>query len=171
MQPKKIAASRLGNRDAAVTGVAARASSYQHNATAAGGSKAAWTTRLLPEFTREYGVEEVHAVCFEPEGWPGTGPTIALGIPECELQLCFRAADGEPVVTINRPQRNLSVKRWLRTACEMATEHRCFLILNCDTAEQAAVAARKATRLLPHHRRAALERMYDPASRVRGGLT
>jgi len=30
-----------------------------------------WTTRVLPEYTRPYGVEEVHDVWFVPNGWPG----------------------------------------------------------------------------------------------------
>jgi hypothetical protein len=44
-----------------------------------------WTTRLDPEITASYGVEEVHQCWFTPEGWPGKGPAVRLLIPECEL--------------------------------------------------------------------------------------
>jgi hypothetical protein len=116
-------------------------------------------------------VEELHNVCFEPDGWPGHGTCVTLLIPECELQVAAPAANGEPVTMINRPQHNRKVKAWLRTACEIATAERAFFTISCDTAEQAAHAAKRAGRLLPRHRRAALERMYDPAPRARGGLS
>jgi hypothetical protein len=44
-------------------------------------------------------------------------------------------------------------------------------MLSCDTAEQAERAAKVAARWLPQHRRVALERMYEAASRARGGLS
>jgi hypothetical protein len=69
-----------------------------------------WTTRLAPEITRQFGVEELHDVCFLPRGWPGKGPTVSLGIPECELQYCLVAGGGTLVTTVNRPTGNLSVK-------------------------------------------------------------
>ena len=68
------------------------------------------TTRFEPEMTRRFGVEEVHNVCFEPDGWPGKGPCIGLGIPECEFQYCVIGADGEPAAMVNRPQRNQKLK-------------------------------------------------------------
>jgi hypothetical protein len=32
-----------------------------------------WTTRVLPEHTRPYGVEEMHNIWFVPVGWPWEG--------------------------------------------------------------------------------------------------
>ena len=130
-----------------------------------------WTTRLEPELARPYGVEEIHTVCFEPDGWPGKGPCIGLGVPECELQYCMIGADGEPVAMINRPQRNLKLKYWLRYVCEMATKERSFVIFSCDTIEQAERVAKQAAKRLPRHQRIALERMYDPQSRARDNLS
>ena len=52
-----------------------------------------WTTRVLPEYTCPYGVEEVHNVWFAPKGWPGKGPAVSLLVPECELQ-CVMLASG-----------------------------------------------------------------------------
>jgi hypothetical protein len=128
-----------------------------------------WTTRIDPALTRPYGVEQIHDVYFEPTGWPGKGPVVSLGIPECELMLAY---GDEPAVIVNRPQRNLNVKYWTRFACEKAIKSRALLILGCDTAEQAAIAAKRAARLLPHHRRAALERVLgDPAFRARENLS
>jgi hypothetical protein len=135
-----------------------------------GKAAAAWDTRLRPELTRIYGVEEIHTVCFEPDGWPGSGPCVTLGIPECEAMFAFDPGDGVPIVIVDRSSAE-GVRAWTRAACRVAAEHRCFLILNCDTAEQAAVAARRAARLLRRHRRVALERMYDPSSRARGNLS
>jgi hypothetical protein len=101
-----------------------------------------WTTRLAPEITRQFGVEELHDVCFLPRGWPGKGPTVSLGIPECELQYCLVAGGGTLVTTINRPTGNLSVKYWIRYACKLATENNTALLFSRDTVEQAALAAK-----------------------------
>jgi len=131
-----------------------------------------WTTRFQPEMTRRFGVEEmIHTVCFEPDGWPGKGPCIGLGIPECELQYCVIGADGEPAAFVNRPQRNQKLKYWLRFVCEMATKERSFVMFSCDTVEQAERVARLAAKRLPRHQRVALERMYDAQSRARGNLS
>jgi hypothetical protein len=130
-----------------------------------------WTTRVLPEYTRPYGVEEVHDVWFVPNGWPGKGPAVSLLVPECELQFVAIGSDGEPVTLINRPQVNKNVRRWLRYACKIATAHRACLFVACDTADEAERAAKRATKWLPNHQRAALERMYDTASRVREKLS
>src|SRR5262249_20906135 len=135
------------------------------------GAAMTWTTRIAPELTRSYGVEELHNVAFEPRGWPGHGTTISLSIPECELQYVFLAANGDPVAMINRPQNNKSQKHWLRYACRVATEERAYLFLSCDTAEQAEQAAKAAGRRLPHHHRAALERLYEPNTRARERLS
>jgi len=80
-------------------------------------------------------------------------------------------ADGEPLVLVNRPQRNKNVVFWLRCACAAATKMAALVIVSCDTAEQAAHAARKVTRFLPRYSRIALERMYDPATRSQNRLS
>jgi len=126
---------------------------------------APWTTRIDAKLSDWFKVPELHAVCFAPVGWPGEGPTIALGIPECEMQYCRVGADGEPVMVVNRPQTNKNVHHWLDTVCDVASEERLFVMLHCDTPQQAKKAAKYATRKLPQHRRVALERMYDPQTR------
>jgi hypothetical protein len=131
---------------------------------------APWTTRLDPKHTASYGVGELHQVCFEPPSWAGKGTTIVLGIPECELQFAF-VADDRPIVAINRPVHNTGVKSWTRYACKLAAEYNAFLMLICDTAEQADIGARRVAKLLPRYRRVALERMYDHRSRVRERLS
>jgi hypothetical protein len=130
-----------------------------------------WTTRVLPEYTRPFGVEEVHNVWFVPRGWPGKGPNVGLLIPECELHYTFLSKDGEPVSCINRPTTNKNVKHWLRYVCEIAAEQRICLTLACDTAKEAERFAKIAARLLPGHERAAIERMYAANSRVRNKLS
>ena len=132
-----------------------------------------WTTRILPEYTRPYGVEEVHNVWFVPNGWPGKGPAVSLLVPECELQFVTPAPtlDGEPLIIVNRPQVNKNVKSWLRYACRLATTHSASLSVACDTADEAARAAKRAAKWLPNHQRAAIERMYDVAARVKEKLS
>ena len=131
-----------------------------------------WTTRTLPELTRQYGVEELHTVCFAPKGWIGKGATVSLGIPECEL-VCTAGflRDGKPVTMINRPQTNLNVRRWMRTACQLAVDQQAFAIFTCDTAAQAESVAKRAARLLPNYQRVALERMYEASTRVADKLS
>jgi hypothetical protein len=87
------------------------------------------------------------------------------------MQHVIVGADGEPGAMINRPQRNRKVKYWIRFVCEMATKDHTFLIFSCDTAEQAKHAAKLAAKHLPHHRRVAMERMYDPATRATSALS
>jgi hypothetical protein len=41
-----------------------------------------WTTVLRNPFGLE-----IHNAWFVPRGWPGHGPVVNLGIPECELQI------------------------------------------------------------------------------------
>jgi hypothetical protein len=130
-----------------------------------------WTTRVNPEATRPYGVEEVHNVWFLPKGWPGKGPVVGLLIPECELQFAFVSPDGQPVAVVNRPPNDKSVKHWLRFVCDLARDNSFSLSLACDTAEQAETWAKRAARLLPNHERAALERMYDANTRAKAGLS
>jgi hypothetical protein len=129
-----------------------------------------WTTRVQPEWTRPFGVEEAHNVWFTPKGWTGKGTTLCLLIPQCELQFCEIDCNGDPLVIINRPQINKNVKSWLRYACSWARDAKYCLIIACDTAEQAARAAKLGTKLLPRHERAALERFADPGARARGNL-
>lgn len=129
-----------------------------------------WTTRVLPELTRPYGVEEAHNAWFVPKGWPGKGPAVSLLIPECELQLCILDGKGEPVLMINRPSLNKNVKAWIRSACRVAIDYHATISFGCDTAEQAERAAKMAHKLLPNHERAAIERMYEARSRSRGTL-
>jgi hypothetical protein len=130
-----------------------------------------WTTRTLPELTRQYGVEELHTVCFAPKDWVGKGATVSLGIPECELACADVGPNGEPVAMVNRPKVNLNVRHWTRAACGMAVEQRAFMIFNCDTAAQAETIAKRAARLLPNYQRVALEWMYDAATRVADKLS
>jgi hypothetical protein len=130
-----------------------------------------WTTRVLPELTTPYGVEEVHNVWFIPKGWPGKGPAVSLLIPECEMQIAFLAPDGRPVAFVNRPQLNKNIKSWIRTVCEKARDMGASVSFACDTADQAERAAKMAGKLLPNHERAALERMYDATARARGNLS
>jgi hypothetical protein len=132
-----------------------------------------WTTRLDPALLRRhYGIDaEIHDAFWVPPQWPGKGPVAGLLIPECELQFVFQGADGEPVATINRPQHNKSIKRWLRTACEAAIKYHAAFHVTADTAEQVAQAAKLVVRLLPNYERVALERMYDANTRVRERLS
>jgi hypothetical protein len=130
-----------------------------------------WTTRIDPDITRRYGVDEMDSAFFEPPDWPGKGPAAGLGIPECEFGFMVPPINEKPFALVNRPRRNLNVKYWTRFACEAAAETRAFLILNCDTAEQVAVGARRVAKLLPRYRRVAAERMYEPNTRVRENLS
>lgn len=52
-----------------------------------------WTTVLRNPFGLE-----IHNAWFVPRGWPGHGPVVNLGIPECELQVTFISREGEPVI-------------------------------------------------------------------------
>jgi hypothetical protein len=130
-----------------------------------------WTTRLLPDLTRQYGVEEVHDVWFTPKEWPGKGPAVSLLIPECEMQVVFLAPDGEPIAFVNRPQLNKNIKAWVRTVCETARDMGASVSFACDTADQAERAAKMAGKLLPNHERTALERMYEAKTRARANLS
>jgi len=129
-----------------------------------------WTTRLRPELTGPFDVEEMHSVWFLPKGWPGNGAVASLLIPECEMHLCMPGPDGAPVTFVNRPKANKKVESWVRAVCELANERGAAVSFSCDTAEQAEMAASMAAKLLPNHQRAALERMYEANSRSMGGL-
>jgi hypothetical protein len=129
-----------------------------------------WTTRVLPDFTRRHGAEEVHNAWFVPRGYPGKGPVVGLLIPECEMQLTFLAPDGEAITVINRPKINKNVKSWVRYVCETARDMGASVTFACDTAEQTERAVRMARKLLPNHERTALERMYRADTRARQNL-
>jgi hypothetical protein len=126
---------------------------------------APWTTRIDTRLSDRFNAPELHTVCFAPVGWSGKGPTIGLGIPECEMQYHRVGLDGEPVAFVNRPQMNKNVHHWLDVVCDVASEERLFVMLHCNTPQQAKKAAKYAARKLPQHRRVALERMYDPQTR------
>jgi hypothetical protein len=96
-----------------------------------------WTTRLRPELTRPFDVEEMHNVWFIPKEWPGKGAVASLLIPECEMHLCMLGPDGAPVTFVNRPKANKKVEPWVRTVCELANERGAAVSFSCDTAEQA----------------------------------
>jgi hypothetical protein len=129
-----------------------------------------WTTRVLPDLTRQHGVEELHTAWFTPKAWPGKGPAVSLLIPECEMQVVVIAADGQPIAVVNRPKTNKNVKRWVRTVCETARDLGACVSFAGDTAEQVERAAKAASKLLPSHERAALERLYDAGTRARASL-
>jgi hypothetical protein len=129
-----------------------------------------WTTRVLPDLTLRHGVEELHNAWFLPRGWPGKGPAVSLLIPECEMQVVFIAPDGQPIAIVNRPTKNKNVKCWVRTACETARDMSASASFCCDTADQVERAAKIASKLLPNHERAALERMHDASARARTKL-
>jgi hypothetical protein len=118
---------------------------------------AKWTTQID---------RNTHVAYFLLPGDPAGRPTMFILIPECETQLAFIAADGKRRHLINRPEKNLNVKFWLRAACQYAVEIGATFCLVCDTAEQAEYWAQKAASLLSsEYRRAALERLLDPAAR------
>jgi hypothetical protein len=133
-----------------------------------------WTTRFDPTITRRFGVEEIHNVWFLPDSWhPGIGAeTVTLLIPECELQLVSVLPDGEPLGIISRRKHDFNVKRWTRNACALAADKRASLSFGCDTREQAELAAKRAGKWLPkNYSRVALERMYEPETRIRKNLS
>jgi hypothetical protein len=129
-----------------------------------------WTTTVLPEFTAPYGVEEVHNIWLTPKGWLGQGPAVSLLIPECEMHLVILATNSEPVAFVNRSQ-NKNIKGWIRSACKIVKDHGAAISFACDTHEQAEMAAKIASKLLPKHERIALERMYEAKTRARSNLS
>jgi hypothetical protein len=122
-----------------------------------------WTTQLDPEVTASYGISAVHGAWFIPRGkCPLPRNVVTILIPECETQHIFPNV----CTLVNRPQVNRNVKRWLKHACREASDRNAVLIVACDSAEQAQSAARMASRFLPKHQRAALERIYQEQARV-----
>jgi hypothetical protein len=122
-----------------------------------------WTTRLDPTVTGSYGINAVHGAWFVPRKCPPPPRnTIAFLIPECELQI---VAPGVATL-VNRPKQNKNVKQWLKHACREASDRGAILIVACDTPDQVERAARMASKLLPKHERAALERIYSEPART-----
>ena len=105
-----------------------------------------WTTRLRPELTGPFGVEELHNVWFTPKEWPGKGPVASLLIPECEMHFCMLGPDGAPVTFVNRPKTNKKVKCWVRTVCELegAWRGRILLLRHGRAGENGCQDGRKA---------------------------
>lgn len=94
-----------------------------------------WTTRLPPEATAAYGVDELHAVVFQPRNDPGGDRfCVAVHIPE-------------------------STPPEIIEGLKMADTRKARLLFLCDTAEQAASAAALAC-TLPRHIRVPLERAH-----------
>jgi hypothetical protein len=123
-----------------------------------------WTTLLDPVLTRRYGCGAAHGAWFVPRKCPPPPRnTIALLIPECELQF---NVPGVETVFVNRPRENRNVRAWLKHACREASDHGAILIVACDTAEQTERAAKLASKLLPKHERAAIERIYEEQARA-----
>jgi hypothetical protein len=123
-----------------------------------------WTTRLSPEATAQYGVNEIHGAWFAPRKMPPLERNaVSLLIPECEIQFVVPKVG----VMINRPQKNRNVKSWLRYACKEAIDMNAVLFIGCDTAEQVEHAVKLAVKYLPKtYERAALERIYEEAARA-----
>lgn len=129
-----------------------------------------WTTKLDTALASRFGVE-VHTACYVPGGWAGKGASVCLGLPECELVMTLVDDAGVVKTLVNQPQINRDVSHWVQAACETAIERRAVVLFNCDTAEQLAAAILQAEPLLPGYERVALERMYDPQSRSKKGLS
>ena len=132
----------------------------------AASDNAAWTTRLDPSVSLRFGIEETHVACFEPPNWQGKGALVTFIVPECETQ--FIVPGFGPIIA--RPLGSANVKRMTRSACDLVAETDALLIFAGDTAEQVETGTRRVTRRLPRWRRVALERMYEPQSRVRDRL-
>jgi hypothetical protein len=133
-----------------------------------------WTTKMsevAPEMLAGYGVMELHVAYFAPVNFPGRGPAVTLGIPECELLVVLLRSDGEPLVFLNRPQTNFKIEDWIKSACRQAIDHHAVISFNCDTLEQLKQAVALAQNLLPQYERVALERMKNPETRSKMGLS
>ena len=131
-----------------------------------------WTTLLDPEVTRAFvDSEQLHGAWFVPKDWPGKGPSVVMEIPECILHASFPRPKGGPVVMINRPGPNVSVRRLIRSACERAREVHACIGFMCNTAAQAEGAATIAGNTLWDYERVALERMYSADTRARSNLS
>jgi len=104
-------------------------------ARARGAAMSTWTTRLPPERTRLFGVEEMHVAWLLPRGYPGRGPVVCLTIPECELKFVsgVEIAGAMIVYTFDRPRPSLA--RWIKDACKIASDENAVLFITADTVE------------------------------------
>jgi hypothetical protein len=96
-------------------------------------------TRLDPEITRAFGVEQVHAVHFQPfHDRGGPRDAISILVPEASRHV-------------------------IRQALAKARRRRARISIACDTFEEAEQALRLRRRLLPEHCFIALERVISGA--------
>lgn len=94
-----------------------------------------WRTRVAPTIATRFGVHELHAVFFEPAG--------------------ERTRKGSGVIILRIDETPAyEIAEYLEAATETET-HVGFL---CDTRQQANEILRRAGKMLPNHRRMALER-------------
>ncbi len=100
------------------------------------------TATLIPQqYTRPYGVAEVHAVLFQHRNdRGGTAHTVAVMIPEAESNIEIALAQAR------------------------ALQARVLLV--CDTAAQAEAMRSRSQQLLPDHHEVALERAESGAWRL-----
>jgi hypothetical protein len=106
-------------------------------------------TRLDPEVTRAFGVEQIHAVHFQPfDDRGGPRDAISILVPERDA------------ISILVPEASRQV---IRQALAKARRRRARVSIACDTFEQAEQALRLGRRLLPEHRFIALERVMSGA--------
>jgi hypothetical protein len=111
-----------------------------------------WMTKVLLEFSRLFGFEELHLAMFEPERLPEDRPLVGPEIPE--LSLC-RVVDGIPHVALMSKDTNCR-REAVHRACKDAVAKQALIWFVCDTAEQAEQVARLAAWWLPNYRRQAL---------------
>lgn len=102
-----------------------------------------WTTLYPKELLARFGVAEAHGVYFAPDDdKPGPRVAVSLLVPEQSPAQC---------------------EALLRLARTMQAR----VGITCSTAEQAAAMARKAEKILRHHRRVAIERaVYGTWGRI-----
>ncbi len=98
-------------------------------------------TLIPPQYTRPYGVAEVHAVLFQHrEDRGGVAHTVTVMIPEAESKL--------------------------ETALAQARALEARVLLVCDTAAQAKAMRSRSRQLLPDHHEVAIERAEAGAWRL-----
>ncbi len=98
-------------------------------------------TLIPPQYTRPYGVAEVHAVLFQHRNdRGGTAHTVAVMIPEAESNI--------------------------EAAMTQARALQARVLLVCDTAAQAEALRLRSRQLLPDHHEVALDRAEAGAWRL-----
>lgn len=91
------------------------------------------TTLIPPQYTKSYGVAEVHAVLFQHQSdRGGMAHTVTVMIPEA--------------------------KHNLEMALAQARALQARVLLVCDTAAQAEAMRNRSQKLLPHHHEVAINR-------------